>query len=123
MTLDRIRLRATYEIITWPDDSEDYAEERGYVDVANPWGGFRTELPAGLCGEPFATWREENADTVTVDVWTAATMVRDFPGAVWDYSESGGAELQSDGGWLDVTLHVEDHIETVFAIADILPRR
>lgn len=71
----RIVLRATYEELTWPEPGDaDYDEgdnyprtEGGYTDPHNPWGGFKTAVPEGLCGPPFTAWRDENAKTVVFD--------------------------------------------------------
>ncbi len=117
-------LHATYKDVWWEDDDgnpiEEPFEEGGYTDPHNPWGGFTVEVPPGLCGEPFVAWRDENAAAATVHLWEAAEMVLDFPGRTWDYDDAGDSELQLNGHWRQVTLHVEEHATTVFALADTI---
>jgi hypothetical protein len=116
----KIKLFATYEDVWWDDDrGDDPFEERGYTDPTNPWGGPRYECPPQLCGDEFLAWRAENARCVELDPWAAAEMVLDFPGAVWDFNE-GESEQQTNGHWRNVTLHVENNEDTVFALAETI---
>lgn len=111
MTIAAIRVRATFDAVSWDDDSEDPNERGGWVDPLNPWGSFEQDSDDDSA-EP---------DTVLCTAWEAAELVHDFPGAVWDYSDNCDAEQNiRTGEWKRVTLHVLDHPETVFALADTL---
>lgn len=118
----KVTMRATYERLWWESDEPDTEPdtERGYTDPCNPWGGLRAEVDPALCGEEFGEWRDANADLIEFDnMWDAAEFVVDFPGGVWDYRE-GEYSSGTDGVEMSVTLHVNEHEEAVFAIADII---
>lgn len=134
----KIIMRATYEELEWPEEGDpDYVEgdnqprrTGGYTDPHNPWGGLDSEIPEGLCGEPFSIWREENVEPLVFDdddpstlddgefdddgVWrdfsaleVAARFIVDFPGAVWDLWEGEYSMNFRTGIERGVTLHVE----------------
>lgn len=118
----RITLSATYETITWSDEDEDgYTREGGYTSPTNPWGGLRYAMPDDVYGEAAAAWKAENAETVTfTSLVAAARFVADFPGGVWDYSESPWENDTS------VTLHVEgsnEDVVAVFSLAEVMEAR
>lgn len=105
--LNSIRLRATFESYYWEDVkdgvvAEDPIERRGWVDPKNPWGSFEYDEPS----------------EIVVGIADAVAFVRDFPGGVWDYSESEAEQDVRTGEWKSVMLHVIDHENTVFELAD-----
>lgn len=134
-------MRATYQELEFPEEGDaDYDEgdnypriTGGYTDPHNPWGGPDSEIPEGLCGEPFAAWREENTTSFVVDdadpetldgdfddngEWfyfpamaTAARFIVDFPGGVWDFCEGESSMDFRTGIDRSVTLHVDIEVD------------
>ncbi len=112
-----VTMRATFDIVT-PESAEvgDYARS-GWVHPSNPWGSF-----------PWGSFGQDSADdscapeTVTFDnLYDAALFVRDFPGAVWDYSEGEASQHYATGEWKSVTLHVaHDTAADVFRVLDMI---
>lgn len=113
-----IEMTATYDEVWFEEGEEDPHELGGFTDPHNPWGGFRTELPAAE--NPGPEWYAENVTTVSfAGVEEAAEFVVDFPGGVWNYSESESGQDVRTGHWLSVTLHVGgDEEAAVFARAE-----
>lgn len=120
-------LTATYETLLWTDPEEEEGYERigGYTDPRNPWGGFKTEIPEELYGEAFAQWRDTEIIpylSVSFDtVWEAAEFANDFPGGVWNYSESESEQDYRTGEYKSVTLHVHEGSESsLFEVMDLI---
>lgn len=117
-----IVLRATFEHVWWEDGAEDPCEERGYTDPRNPWGGIDAIVPDGLCGAPFAAWRDKNAETVTFqpdEFAECVDFVADFPGGVWNAETECEAEQNvRDGTWRRVWLHVDGKPADIAAIIE-----
>lgn len=120
--MDPVVMRATYERLWYESDEPDTepTREGGFTDPNNPWGGFRQELPEHF--NPGPQWYEENVKTVEFDnLWEAAEFVVEFPGGVWDFCEGEYSTVDYRHGIeMQVTLHVQNHKEGVFAIAEFL---
>lgn len=118
----KIRMCSTYEVLRFDDEPDSYPEtEGGYTDPNNPWGRLRYEIPEDVVGEAAKQWMEENVQYVEFDsLWEAAEFVVDFPGGVWDYREGEYSTNYRTGDEMSVTLHVEDHQEAVFELADFI---
>lgn len=105
----KVTVVATYDTVEWVEDQdgpcEDPLEDGGFCDPCNPWGGMQTEDP----------------QEVTFDsLGEAAQFAIDFPGGIWDWSESESEQDYRTGVWKSVTLHIRDHQEAVFALMDML---
>jgi hypothetical protein len=113
----RIRMRATFGTTVWesPEPDTEPTVGHGFTDPNNPWGGLRAEMPEGICGDLAAKWIDQNAETVEfTSLEEAAEFVADFPGGVWDYSDSEHQVIDyATGEDMEVTLHVLDHTEAV----------
>jgi hypothetical protein len=118
-----VTMRATFSETLWESDEPDTDPTitDGFIDPRTPWGGFDVEVPDGLCGEAFTAWEVDNVDTITFDnLWDAAEFVVSFPGGVWDFSEGEGEQDARTGAYREVTLHVQDHVEAVFNLAEFV---
>ena|ERR1035437_4737299 len=107
------RLYATFETILWSDDpeDEDYSETRGYVEPSNPWGSIEWTDGAELCGPAFTAWKDEFAPYegfATID--EVIEFAAQFPGGIWDISESESEQNYRTGEWKSVMLHIPDEI-------------
>lgn len=88
-------------------------ERHGWVDPRNPWGSLEQESEDRSC-EP---------DSVTLPLMEAAEFLSDFPGGVWDYSESESEQDIRTGEWKSVTAHIiapKGAEPLIFAIMDAL---
>ncbi len=105
------RFRATFSETEWEDDEPDTEPiiTHGFTDPNNPWGGLDAEMPEDCCGEDAARFIEENADVVEFETLEEAVeFMADFPGGIWDYSESESEQDYRTGVYREVTLHVVD---------------
>lgn len=111
------RVRATYELVRWPEDAEVPDTQGGWCDPLNPGGTMGVWDPdydPRVVGEPV---------THSLTLWEAAYLVVRFPGAVWDYRDSEATVFDFGTGTASVvTLHVMDHLETVLTLADLADR-
>lgn len=116
-----ITMSATYQTVLWEGEDEEPTEGGGFTDPANPWGGFRSELPAHV--NPGPEWYAENVATVTFhDLESAAQFVADFPGGVWDHREGEAEQDYRTGEYTSVILHVDEHAAEVLALAEAIER-
>lgn len=112
-----ITMTATYSDTEWESDEPDTDPTitSGFTDPRNPWGGFHSEVPEGLVGEAFTEWCKDNVERLEFDdVNEAAEFIAEFPGGVWDWSESEPDLNYRTGVYTEVTLHVESTSTVVF---------
>lgn len=106
-----VRMRATFDRWEWVEGEEEPHERGGWVDPHNPWGSFEIDAAADV---PVPTARFSN-------LWDAASFALQFPGGIWDYSESEGKWDYRAGAWKSVTLHVDQDSEpAVFEVLDAM---
>lgn len=107
-----LRIRATFDAYSWPDDeTDDPDERRGWVDPSNPWGSFEQDTDDDSC-EPAAVY---------LPFAEAVEFLSEFPGGIWGYSESESEQSFRTGEWKSVTAHVDDDVsEILFAALDIV---
>jgi hypothetical protein len=75
------------------------------------WG-----IDLGLYGPAFTEWKNEFAPYVEFDsIGEVIEFARDFPGGIWDISESESEQDYRTGEWKAVTLHIPDEIVNVIA--------
>lgn len=74
-----------------PDTSEDYNETSGWVTVDNPWGSLM----------------DDERMLETLPLGDAVDIVRNFPGAVWDYREGESEQNYRTGADVSVTLFAD----------------
>lgn len=124
----KVHMRATYEDQWYESDEPDtYPEsETGFTDPHNPWGGWkvRTDDEGRRINAGDPRWPDAYIEVAEFDnLWEAAEFVVDFPGGVWNFREGEwSTEDYRTGRQREVTLHVDDHEEGVFAIAEIIQR-
>lgn len=120
--LGQVVLRATYERSQVSDLPSD--DEIGFASVRNPRGGSLVPLPAGVVGDAFLAWREENVESEVVSVEEATEIGVDFPGEVWGITFSrGGWANWEDGTTLTFTLHIDGELEDVMAVNEGIRNR
>lgn len=91
--------------------SEDYTERGGWVDPANPWGSFEQDSNDDSC-EP---------EAVLLPFGEAVEFLAEFPGGIWNYSESDSEQNLRTGEYKRVTAHVPDEWEALlFAALDVV---
>jgi hypothetical protein len=98
-------LRATFECVQWPEDEEDPLIWHGWCDPRNPWGTADTDPP-----DSPSIWGSDAGSSEPIElelpIYEAAEFIRDFPGGVWDHTESESEQSWRSGVWTSVTLHV-----------------
>lgn len=124
----QVTMRATYTDMWWESDEPDTPESRedGFTDPHNPWGGWkvRTDDEGERINAGDPEWPDAYIEIATFDtLWEAAEFVVDFQGGVWDFREGEYDTVDyRTGRQREVTLHVQNHQEGVFAIAEIIQR-
>lgn len=83
--------------------ANDPADWGGYCDPSNPWSTLDDEYRSGRSyNDP-----DDDPIPVVLPVYAAAEFLAQFPGGVWDATESEAEMGMTTGVWRRVTAHVD----------------